>query len=429
MADSRKLNSCKGLRGRILCFALTSVPVIVIAAPPEIYVGFDARASDNIAETADDKQSDIENRAFLRGSYQTDPGRCVASIDGQISYSVYADSTFDPETRLDGGALGRCELATGLYWSAENQISDVERSSRFGNTPDNRTRKNIFRTGPDYRWRLSPRDSIQFSSRYENTEFSDPEDIDSNRVTGSIAWNHLFSSDFSAGLSTAISEAELDTDADIRTQTVSVTFNKRWATTSLSGSLGVSEIETEQGSFKQKSDGLVGDLNLTRVLDSSASVYVRASRELTDQTSDFDIRFDDFTFERQESITLEATIVETGLNKTFSNGDSMVLAAYANRSDYLDSAEQEDRIGLRAGYTRRLSPSVSAVANARYDYLTFESDQSDDQVTGLDIGLNYQASRRLELRGRIGRNERTSDNATQEYEENWVLVGIEYRLR
>jgi hypothetical protein len=76
-----------------------------------------------------------------------------------------------------------------------------------------------------------------------------------------------------------------------------------------------------------------------------------------------------------------------------------------------------------------LSPSVSAVANARYDYLTFESDQSDDQVTGLDLGLNYRASRRLELKGRIGRNERTSDNAIQEYQENWVLVGIEYRLR
>lgn len=429
MADSRMHTTRKGLRSLGLFFAVSTVPAIAIAAPPEIHVGFDARASDNIEKAAEDQQSDIENRAFLRASYQSDPGKCVASVDGEIGYSFYADDTYDPETRLNGGALGSCELARGLSWNVENQISEVQRSSRQSDTPDNQTRKNVFRTGPDYLWRLSPTNSLQFSSRYENTELEDPDDIDSNRVTGSIAWNHLFSPDLSGGLSTAISDVELDTGAEIRTNTLSVIFNKAWATTAVNGSIGVSEIETELGSFSQKSDGLVGDLNLTRALDSSASLYFRASQELTDQTTDFDIRFDEFTLERTDSSTLEATNIETGLNKSFSNGDSMRISAYANRSDYLESTEQEDKAGLSAGYSRRISPLLTAVINARYDYLTFESDQSDDQVSGLDIGLDYRPSRQLAFKARIGRNERTSDIPAQEYEESWALIGIEYRLR
>jgi hypothetical protein len=429
MAKGMDLRARNGLQGANLALLLLCCPAISFAAPPEIYLGYDARYSDNIEKSHIQQQSDLENRFSLRGNYQTDPGKCVASVDGEIAYSIYTEDTYDPETQINAGALGRCELARGLSWEVENQIREVTRSSRLNDTPDNRVRKNVFRTGPDYLWRLTARDSIALSTRYENTELSDETDADSERVTGSVAWNHAFSPDLSAGLSASFSDVELDTGAEIYTRTVSTTFSKRWATTTFSGSLGLSEIETELGSVSQKSDGVVGDLSLTRVLDSSATVFVRASRELTDQTSDFDIRFEEFTFELRDSNTLEVTTIETGLNKSFSNADRLSLTAYASRSDYLDSIEQEDQGGLRAGYTRQIMPLLSAVGNARYEYLSYESDQSDDQVIGMDVGLAYQASRSTELAARIGRNERTSDNKAQEYEENWVLLSIDYRFR
>jgi hypothetical protein len=76
-----------------------------------------------------------------------------------------------------------------------------------------------------------------------------------------------------------------------------------------------------------------------------------------------------------------------------------------------------------------VAPSLSAVANARYEYLSFESDQSDDQIVGLDLGLTYQAARNTQLAARVGRTERTSDIPSQEYEENWLLLSIDYRFR
>jgi Putative beta-barrel porin 2 len=426
--DAPGLNSAGSWLAAATGGLLLTAGASTLAAPPEVYVGFDPLFSDNIKLASGDERSDIENRLSLRGNYQTDPGRCTAVMDGEVAYSVYAEGTYDPQTQVNAGFTGICELASGLSWELDDQVRELSRTSRQGDTPDNRIRKNVFRTGPSYRWRVSSVDFIDFSTHYESTEVRNSNRPDSDRFTGSVAWNHLFAPDLSGGLSTFASKVELDTGAEIRNTAVTATFSKSWTKTSVSGSLGVSEIETELGAFQQKSDGVVGDVNFQRSLDAGGTLYLRASRELTDQTSDFDIRFDQFTFQRTDSNTLEATSVETGLNKILSNGDSVTVAAFANRSDYLESAEQEDNAGLRTSYTRRLSPRFSATAGARYEYLTFEPDQTDDEIIGVDLGLTYRASRSLELAGRVGRTERTSDLRAQEYEEHWLLLSVDYRL-
>ncbi|MBI47346.1 MAG: hypothetical protein CMG91_07820 [Marinobacter sp.] len=426
-----------------LGLALLASSPVTLATPPELYVGFGPRYSDNIARRADQQQSDIENRFTLRGNYQTDPGKCIASANGELSYSVYSQNTYEPQTGINAGITGSCELAQGLSWEVDNQTREYTRTRRLSNTPDNRTRKNVLRTGPSYLWQLSLLDSVQLSSSYENTEYNDLSDPnrnnnstlsypDSDRFIGAIAWSHLFSPDFSAGLSASVSDAELDTGAQIRTSTLSGTFSKRWATTALSGSLGVSEINTTLGSFEQNSGGVVGDLNLTRSLNSGGTLYLRASREFTDRASNYDIRFNEFTFELEESNTLEATSIETGLDKIFSNGDSLSVSAFANRSDYLGARSvaggRRDGTGVRVGYTRQLTPKLSAVASGEYELLTYKADQADYQTTGLDLGLTYRSSRRLEWAARVGRYERDSDIETQTYDENWVQLSVDYRL-
>ena len=176
----------------------------------------------------------------------------------------------------------------------------------------------------------------------------------------------------------------------------------------------------------------MGDLNLTRSLNSGGTLYLRASREFTDRASNYDIRFNEFTFELEESNTLEATSIETGLDKIFSNGDSLSVSAFANRSDYLGARSvaggRRDGTGVRVGYTRQLTPKLSAVASGEYELLTYKADQADYQTTGLDLGLTYRSSRRLEWAARVGRYERDSDIETQTYDENWVQLSVDYRL-
>lgn len=399
------------------------------AEPIQINGTLDTRFSDNAAKTHVNEQSDLETRVGLKVDYATDPGRCNASLGGGLAYSYWLDDTFDPEESVDLGFDGSCQLAQGLYWDLSDDLRDVRRTSQGPDTPDNRVRKNLFSTGPRYILQLTRTDQLQLSARYQNTEFDDAAQEDSERVIGSAAWNHLFSSTLSGGVSLTTDRAELDTGTEIDRNTVSIQASQAWSTTQLSASAGISEIKTQSGGFDSKSDGFVGSLSLDRQINPSTDFFISASRELTDQTSDFDIRFGEVVFNLQQTTAVEVTAIRSGVDKRFSNGSQVNVVVDASRQDYLATAEQEERIGTDIRYIRPIAPQWEATAGLGYAYLTYEIDNSDDSVVEADLGVNYQASRKLIINGRIGHNQRNSDVANREYDEYWILVGIDYRFR
>jgi hypothetical protein len=173
----------------------------------------------------------------------------------------------------------------------------------------------------------------------------------------------------------------------------------------------------------------VGELNLTRALNPSTNWYLSAARELTDQTSSFDIRFEEFEFNLTESISVQTTTVSTGVNKSFSDQSSLTADVFANQSDYLGTDELNESVGLNIRYSRSFSESVSGNTMLGYRRSTFEPGDSDSQTLRLEIGLDYQASRKLSLFGKLGHEQRTSSVSSREYDELWGLLGVEYKFR
>ena len=400
-----------------------------VFAQTELTFGLDSRFTDNARKADANEDSDIETRAYLTAGYQTDPGRCNADFQGTLGYSWWQDDSFDSESFAEMDFQGDCELANQLYWEVDNNLRVVNQDTRQSDTPDNRTRKNVFSTGPRYLWRLNDTNWLSLSARYANTEYDEPEETDSERYTGSIAWNHLFSSTFTGGLRVSYSQTEFDYGAEVDVNSAQVTFENRWATTSLSGSVGVSEIETDYANTNQSSDGLVGQINLTRQINPSTEWYLNASRELTDRTSTLDLRFGEFEFNLRESITVENSVLSTGINKQFSDASSLNLDLYAYRSDYLESDEKEDKAGINARYSRQFSELTTGYLALGFDHLSYERDDTQDEVARLVIGAEHQATRDLSLLARVGHDTKSSDVSSREYDENWVLVGLEYRLR
>ena len=417
--------------------AIKAIPVMLLAgacsfpvfAQTELTFGLDSRFTDNARKADANEDSDIETRAYLTAGYQTDPGRCNADFQGTLGYSWWQDDSFDSESFAEMDFQGDCELANQLYWEVDNNLRVVNQDTRQSDTPDNRTRKNVFSTGPRYLWRLNDTNWLSLSARYANTEYDEPEETDSERYTGSIAWNHLFSSTFTGGLRVSYSQTEFDYGAEVDVNSAQVTFENRWATTSLSGSVGVSEIETDYANTNQSSDGLVGQINLTRQINPSTEWYLNASRELTDRTSTLDLRFGEFEFNLRESITVENSVLSTGINKQFSDASSLNLDLYAYRSDYLESDEKEDKAGINARYSRQFSELTTGYLALGFDHLSYERDDTQDEVARLVIGAEHQATRDLSLLARVGHDTKSSDVSSREYDENWVLVGLEYRLR
>lgn len=410
----------------IVCVGATVTTVS--AAPLQLSGGLTNRFSDNTTRTSVNEISDIETRANLRAFHQTDPGQCSSETLADLGYGIWHDKTYDPETYTNLDFEGACDLAHGFRWEISDNLRDVAQDSRGTDTPDNTTQKNVFRTGPVYSLALSTVDQLRLAANYENTEFSEPEENDSERYVGSATWNRLFSQSFSGGITVSTNQAEFDSGAEIDTDVASVIFSKTWSTTRIAGSLGVSRIESDLGGTTQSSDGWVGNVEVEREINPVTVFYLNASRELTDQTSDFDIRYGEFVFDLREVSEVEATAIDTGLRRQFSDTSQLDVSLFANRADYIRANETEDRLGLSLGYRRPIFPLLTFRSTVRYQYEAFDEDNVDQETASLDVGLTYEITRDFGVTGRIGHTLRTSDLPTSEYEENWVVIGLDYRF-
>lgn len=396
------------------------------AEPVQLSGGVESRFSDNMRRSSSNEESDIETRANVTVGYAGDTGTCQTDLGGTLGYSYWLDDTYDPELDAELSLFSACELAQGFSWEVEDNLREVLITTQQASTPNNITRKNIFSTGPVYNLNLTERDQLNLRARFENTEFEDDVQADSNRLTGTVGWNHLFSQTLNGGLSFNTSRTEYDNDIEFDRNTASINFTNLWPATRLTGSLGISELESKYPSGTQTSDGFVGSLSVTREINPSADAYLELSRELTDQTSDFDVRFEEFSFNLRETTGVEVTLIRLGLNQRFSDGSSVNASVFADRSDFLRTDEQEDSYGTDVVYRRPITPTVDAVFNGRLQHYRYGFDDTNDNLYSFDAGLDYRASRRVTFRGAIGHEGRESDVSGREYQENWVLVGIRY---
>lgn len=384
------------------------------------------RFSDNVALEPANEISDIETRADLTLRHQTDPGKCGATTAASLGYGRWYDETYEPENYASLDFDGACRLNRGLSWELSDYLRDVAKNTRLSDTPENRTRKNVFTTGPVYAVRLGKVDRLIISAKYGRTDYSDSGTTDSERYFGSATWNHIFSTVSSGGLQLSINRTDLDTGATINTDALSLLFQKLWPSTRISGSIGGSQIESRLGGAVRKSDGLVGSLLLERDINTVTQIYFQASRDLTDQTSDFDIKYEDVVFNVSQSSAIELTTFETGFLKQLSNTSRLSLKIFANQVNRIDSAEDEDRVGGAIDYNRAISELISFRGGGDYQHRSFASDGSSDRSYRLRLGLDYKLSRDLRLEGNIGHSVRKSDLDTSEYQENWVSLGINY---
>lgn len=406
---------------------LVAVTGSAAAATNSLSGGIDNRYSDNSRLSANNEQSDLETRVNLNFKHQGDPGRCTSSADMGLGYGYWHQDTVDPEVYTDGGLQGQCELAHGLVWQASDNIRQVSRDTRQANTRENRTRKNVFRTGPAYSLRLTQVDQLQFSAAYERTDFEESEP-DSDRFTGTAAYNHSFSETLQVGLSASAQRTELDTGEELDRESVSLTFNKLWTETRVSGSIGQNRLETRRGSQKVSSDGIAGTFNLVRDINPTSQFTLSANRQLTDQTSTLGLRFEDFNFNLTETAAVEVTAVRAGYNTRFSDGSSFGTGISASRSDYVQTGNREERTGADVRYSRPVTELLSWFTDASLEHRRFEAEGSEDYLARLSLGLDYELTARMNIRSAIGHQQKTSDIASREYDENWVVVSLNYQF-
>ncbi|MDC0661954.1 outer membrane beta-barrel protein [Marinobacter sp. SS21] len=405
-----------------------TIPLVAVAEPPTLSGGVTSRYSDNVTRVPDGAQDDVETRTTLSFAHQTDPGACNARTRAEFGYGVWSDDTFEPELYSELDFLGDCSVTDNIRWELSDYLRDVVQDGRNVDTPDNRTRKNIFRTGPVLTVRLSQVDRLEISAQYENTEFEENSEIDSERLLGSAWVTRSFSPSTDLGVRFLADRAELETGEEIDRDTASLTFRKAWSATQIQGALGFTEYESRFMDQVLESDAIVGNFTLERDVSASTVAFLSATHELTDQTSDIDVRIGDITINLREQVGVEVTTIRAGMRTVYSDRSNMELALFSNRTEYLQSAEEEDGRGADFRYRLPVVSRLDGLLGARVERRSFQPEDRDDTLVNVHVGLSYQATRKLDLVGRVGRSSRDSNVPTTEYEDNWFELGLNYRF-
>ncbi|WP_286219899.1 outer membrane beta-barrel protein [Marinobacter apostichopi] len=414
----------------ISCGLMSLVPGFLNAAPAVVSLGFDSRYTDNVRRARVGEESDLESRLSLGIQHTSDPGTCNSDLLTRVAYSHWLDESYDPETTVDLDFQGDCRISNNLVWQGSNYLRDVVQDNRVSGTPDNRTQKNVFSTGPVLTLRMGAVDELVLSAAYEDTEFREPEQKDGERITGSIGWNHFFSPTFTAGLNATADQSELDTEEEIDRVTVGLPFTKSWAATVLSGSIGYGVIETSLiNRPTQEYETFVANLLGVREVNHTTELEIEASRALTDQTSSFDSRFDNFVFDLEQTSAVEVTALRLGISNDFGGAAALDVSFFGNRSDYLDTNVQENVLGVEVAYRRPITGQLSGTLGTRYEYQTYSQDDSDDELYQFNAGIEFRLNRQLDLVSRVGYEQRTSEIVSREFEETWILVGLQYQFR
>lgn len=416
--------------GHLLLGVLIVTPGMAMAEPAVFSIGLDSRLSDNIRRVPANEESDIESRLSLGVQHTSDPGVCNSDLLARGAYAYWLDDSFDPETTAEADFEGDCRLGSNLVWQVSDYLRDVAQSSRVSNTPDDRTQKNVFRTGPVLTLRVGAVDELLLSAAYENTEFREPDQKDGERYSGTVGWSHFFSPSFTAGVSASVDQSELDTEEEIDRVTYNLPFTKTWESTALSGAFGYGLIETRLASQPpQEYEAFVGNLLLVRQINVTTELELQVSRELTDQTSDFDSRFDEFVFDLNQSSAVEVTAFRLGINNNLSGGVEFDVNLFGSRSDYLDIGTEEDDYGISASFRRPITEQLTGLLGARFERFDYSLDETQDEVAQVNAGIEFQLNRQFNFVSRVGYEQRTSDVAFREFDEAWVLAGVVYRFR
>lgn len=407
---------------------LLTAPCQILAATNTLSGSLQSRYSDNAGLDSFNEESDLENRVTVNFSHEDAGAKCETGADVSLGYGDWINNTFDPEVYASGGLSGLCNITERLRWQASNTLSQQTEDSREADTPNNRTRKNVFSTGPVYSFQLSPVDRVSLSATYVNTEFDEEDDPDSNRVIGTSSYLHNFNPTFGAGLSASIERTELDTEEELDKESLSVTFNKSWAVTSMNGSIGVNRLTSRLGPQEVESDGLTASLGIDREINPTTEFSLNARRELTDQTSTLGLNFEDFNFNLTDTSAVEVTVVSARLQKQLSGGSNMSARAFADKSDFLRSDNREDSFGFSFSYSRPVSTLTSVGFDTGYSRNSYSSDDSEDTEVSVGISIRHRLTPRTTLNTTVGHDAKDSDVPVREYEENWVSVSLGYQF-
>lgn len=408
------------------------------ADPIQLAVGQQERYSDNIRLSHTSTESDLESRTYLSIKQHSGQGKCQSDVNGEIGYRQYLNNSYSDQMDANAGMGGNCTIADGFSWNAKDHIAQVPQNSALPNTPNNSVRRNIFSTGPQWLWLMNPRDSLSLSSTYGTTNYwgaSQPASTtnltgqrNNHRVTGSATFKHRVDPSLWFGVGGNLSRTFFN-DEIISQRSGNLLFDKNFAATEFSGSVGYSRLEDSYQGVTNTSSGPVWHLNLKRQVNEHSSWHLSYGQEYTDSSSSYVVQIAGLNFNYQQTSAVKVTTYRAGYNNQFSDGSQLGVGLGRTEQNYLLTATRDTTDSANVSLTRPVAAEWTATAGLGYQHEHFGLRNTTNDTYNGYVGTQYQRTRSLSFNARIGHNLRSSNQSDLAYAENFALVGVRYNFQ
>jgi hypothetical protein len=412
------------------------VPASSALAAGGYSVAVGASHSDNIQRTPGEGGVE-ETVTSLTGAFivSNESPRLSMSLFGQGTYLHYADNSFEDEI-VPRGTLS-------IVWNVQPARMDWIVDDRFGQitadpfgafTPDTIENTNIFSTGPQLTFGSSRQQLLLIGARAENHWYED-QDIDNNRLNGSIEFVRELDGSRNIGLTAYGEQVDFRNEAagtDYNIYEAFLTYSHSSGALDFSIDAGVTSLEIDE----EKSDGLLGRVNLSRSFQSNWIVRLSGEYSYTDSGSRFLIGREQSSAGPGQAVDDDSLVaagsplrlehVDLGIGRR-DDRQGFDLSVYWEAETYeLDPEFDREQTGVALDYDIRFSPLNTAILRLNYRDVTFLSDDRGDENLEMEFRFMRSLTQNLSLTARIARIERTSTELASEFEENIYGLIVTY---
>ncbi len=420
---------------RINCFVylLSALLVVftftvgkVFADPGTLELGLNTEYTDNARLAASDEVNDFKNTASLTIDKTDQFGRLDSYLVGDIEYYTYNNDTYS--NNLDSNLLwnGTYNIRPEtLTWGISDELSEVIIDSTEANTPDNRTTRNIFTTGPNYTMNLGQTNFADFTAEYQRVDYKTVGD-DNDRFRFLTSLTHLISSQQQISANYNWTKTLYGSERELYRNEISGAYRYNYLHYFFDGSYGITHLKGHSGTTTEETDANTWNLSFRADTSRTGSVSISYSRDLDDTSNLFDQSFEDSIINLTETNVVLLTEWSVLFQKSFSNSSKLDTKIYHNTSEYLISRTDEERNGVKVDYTYPLYDRVTLGFSGEYIKVDYTPSARSDDRYDVSVGTGYEYIRNLFFTAVLTHKLQDSNSAQHNYTENTVVVGVRY---
>jgi hypothetical protein len=395
----------------------------------------------NASKSSTNKESDLRQMVGV-GLMAKEESRTLAlEADYRALLERWQDDTQDDRDTITGFAQVAWKPAEFLRLYANNERHDLTIDSTEAKTTDNSDVRDTTEVGAELSFRFTAVDTVGIAGFYREVNYEE-EGIDSERPGVLGFWRHDLSPVSSLSLFAIAEQAEFDGfDGEADRQSVYLSYQAALSQLRYQVDLGATRLELESNDLLIDEDDYTGELVRVSADFTHATHYLQVviSRELTDSSLGLE---DSSTYGggsfNPNDTNLDDFDVITQTQAYFNYRWNFALswafgASYRySEEDYenLDSDEKRHDLELQLDYqaTRTIGVGIYGGAETwKYDSAQTLRDKDEKFYAG--VRLNWQLARQWGVTFGYEYEERDSDNAAAEYDNNIIYAQLRFLLR